>query len=99
MYARACLIATNARPQNRMSTVREACRVQPRSGRPRSAISAEVAGARKKKARRVGAAARPQQKQTREDRPPGPRKVRGVAGIAPQTLALLILAPLPPLRG
>src|SRR2546425_10273015 len=98
MYARACLIATNARPQNRMSTVREACRVQPRSGRPRSAISAEVAGAVKKRARRLWAAAASQQKKVREVRRRGLGQGPGVRGSAPETVAQLDLPPPPPLR-
>src|SRR3989442_15185635 len=52
MYARACLIATKASPQNRMSKISDACRVQPRSGPADNAISGEVAGAIKRGGRR-----------------------------------------------
>src|SRR5207245_10963271 len=98
MNTRACLIATKARPQNRMSRINEACRVQPRSSRPRNAISAEVAVAIKRYARHSRPSADSQEVDVREVGYFGLEEVRGVAGPARERLAQFHLPALQHLR-
>src|SRR5437899_5294626 len=98
MNTRACLIATNARPQNRMRRINEACRVQPPSSRPRNAISAEVAVAIKRYARRARPSADSQEVDVREGGCLGLEQVRSLGGSARETSAQLDLAAFEHLR-
>src|SRR6266705_640543 len=95
---RACLIATNARPQNRMRRTNEACRVQPRSIRPRNAISAEVAGAIRRYARHARPSDDSQEVHVREVGYVGLEQVRGLGGPARETPAQFHLSALQHLR-
>ncbi len=95
---RACLIATNASPQKRMRRINEACRVHPRSGRPRSAISAEVAVAIKRYVRQARPSADSQEVHVREVGYFGLEEVRGVGRPGRETPAQFRLPALQHLR-